>query len=107
MDGHELLTWTDRWRQAPVAVEADGSVALSVDPVGATAARPLCGVRSRRRHSRYRPAQAPPVSRSPCWAAQAPISAREWTPSLAITCSTWRIAVRGAITSSRAIWGLE
>jgi transposase len=53
MDGDELLTGTNCWRLATLAIEADGSVTFSVVPSSPTARCPMCDTPSARRHSWY------------------------------------------------------
>jgi transposase len=50
----DLLVGTDRWRMASLAVEADGSVVMSVIQSAGSAICPMCGTTSARRHTCYR-----------------------------------------------------
>jgi DNA-binding NarL/FixJ family response regulator len=54
VEADDLLVGTDRWRMASLAVEADGSVMMSVVPSAISALCPACGTPSGRRHSWYR-----------------------------------------------------
>src|SRR5918911_5664660 len=54
MIANDLLVDGQRWRMASLAIESDGSVTLSLVPNSASAACPVCGTPSSRRHSWYR-----------------------------------------------------
>ena len=54
MNADDLLAGSNCWRMASLAIESDGSVTMSLVPNSASAACPVCGTPSRRRHSWYR-----------------------------------------------------